>query len=134
MPVMLEDKRVPKEYWAQPKYGKWAGSVEASFRQRAKAPLRIGLEEFTRWNQKYLDAGMDCRNFSVGTAALIFCLEWTGERDIYLAGFDNLLEPNRLDYFKADRGKWVTRHDWHAENRMLGVLRDHFGAEIRGLG
>ncbi len=54
MPVMLDYQRKPKEYWAQPKRGKWAVSIAASFCSRTKAPLRIPLDIHNKWNGDFL--------------------------------------------------------------------------------
>ena len=130
MMQMLHDHRIPKQYWAQPKKGEYNKRLEENFNRSGKAPLLIPLELFNDWNRKYVDGGMSCRNFSVGTAAIVYSLELLGEKDIKLAGFDNLLDPSKLDYWKAQRGKWVSHHDWNTEHKMLDVLRDHYKARI----
>ena len=50
LPIMLDYKRVPIEYWGQPKKGSWSAATEARFRERAKAPLKIPIEVHCRWN------------------------------------------------------------------------------------
>lgn len=133
MPQMLDCRKTPKEYWAQPKYGHYNKGTESQFLSRAKAPLKIPLELFNEWNARYVEAGMTHRNFSLGSAAIIFACEFLKPRTIFLAGFDNLMEPERLEYHKANRGKWVTHHDWKTENAMLKVVAGHYGTEIRTL-
>jgi hypothetical protein len=132
LPVMLDYKRVPKEYWAQPKKGKWSAVTEANFRSRAKAPLRIPLQLFLTWNAvfKSFHDG-DVPNFSLGVFAIICAAEFLKPEEIRLVGFDNLLDPNKLDYHKANKGKWPTRHDWHAEKRMLPEIEKAYGVIIR---
>src|SRR5690348_13506325 len=44
LPVMLDYRVVPKEYWAQPKKGVWNKTTESNFRAKAKAPLIIPID------------------------------------------------------------------------------------------
>lgn len=133
MMVMLEHKRVPERYFAQPKRGTWASSTEQSFRQRAQAPLTIPLDTFLRWNAVFKTLhGGEVPNFSIGVFGIICCAEFLGAKEIRLVGFDNLLNPERLEYHKADRGKWVTRHDWAAENRMIPEIENAYGVKVSG--
>lgn len=133
MLALLDYPRIPREYWAQPKRGKYSEDMAAKFRARARAPLHIPLDLFVRWNNRYLAKGMTHGNFSLGSATILFALELTGEREILLAGFDNLMNPNTLGYHKIDRGSWPSNHDWHVENAMLHELEQHYGATIRSL-
>jgi hypothetical protein len=132
LPIMLDYRRIPKEYWAQPKKGKWSAVTEANFRSQAKAPLRIPLQLFLTWNAvfKSFHDG-DVPNFSLGVFAIICAAEFLKPEEIRLVGFDNLLDPNKLDYHKANKGKWVTRHDWHAEKRMLPEIEKAYGVRIK---
>jgi hypothetical protein len=134
MPVMLDYQRKPKEYWAQPKRGKWAASVEASFRTRTDIPLKIPLDIHNRWNGVFLNLREkeDCPNHSVGMAAITYACEFLKPDEIQLVGFDNLLNPDLPEYHKSDRGKWVTRHDWKAENSMLPMIEKEYGVKIGG--
>lgn len=132
MLALLDYPKVPGEYWAQPKKGSYSQEQAARFRQRAKAPLHIPLEVFLYWNAAYLARGMKHTNFSLGSAAIIFALELSGEKEILLAGFDNLLDPAR-PYEKIDRGRWRSDHDWIVENAMLAELAMHYGATIGAL-
>lgn len=133
MLALLDYSRTPKEYWAQPKKGSYSKEQEGKFRERAKAPLHIPLQVFLDWNAKYLAKGMKHTNFSLGSAAIIFALDLTDEREILLAGFDNLLNPEIQGYEKIDRGKWRSDHDWHAEHAMLAEVGKHYGATIKEL-
>lgn len=134
--LMLEYKTVPKGYWAQPKRGKWDSSTESAFRAKAKAPLTIPIDIHNRWNPLFRSltgmTALECPNHSLGMAAITYVCEFLEPDIVLLVGFDNLLDPNLMDYVKADRGKWVTRHDWKAENQLLGHVSRHYGVEIRG--
>ena len=133
LPVMLDDRRVPKEYWGQPKKGTWNPATEASFRSRAQAPLAIPLQLFLTWNAIFKElSGDEVPNFSLGMFAIICAAEFLKPEEIRLVGFDNLLEPARLEYHKANKGRWVSRHDWKAENRMLPVIERECGVTIGG--
>ncbi len=136
MHAMLDCRKTPSAYWAQPKYGRWNTQMEAGFRERAaqkpgSPQLTIPAEAFNGWNARYkAEGGMTVRNFSLGTAAIIFALELLHVKLVLLAGFDNLLDPSKLEYHKAQRGKWVSGHEWQAENAMLGAVEAHYGARI----
>lgn len=134
MPIMLDCKIVPKEYWAQPKRGHWASITQHQFESRAKAPLKIPLHIHKRWNGVFRDLAGDspCPNHSLGMAAITYAAELLKPEEILLVGFDNMLDPNRLDYYKANKGKWVTRHEWHVENQMLPLVEKAYGVVIRG--
>ena len=136
LPVMLDYKGRPKLYFGQPKRGSWNAATEASFRSRTDIPLLIPIEIHQRWNPIFrslsgLPAG-ECPNHSLGMAAITYACEFITPQEILLVGFDNLLEPTRMEYHKADRGKWVTRHDWIAENRMLPIIEETYGVKISG--
>jgi len=135
LPVMLDYKRVPLCYWGQPKKGSWSPITETNFRSRAKAPPVIPLELFLKWNDVFKSlCAEDVRNFSVGMFAIVCACEFLKPAEIKLVGFDNMLEPERLDYFKANKGKWHTGHDWHAENKMLPLIEKEYGVAINGMG
>lgn len=133
MLALLDYPQVPREYWAQPKRGNYSRPLADKFRARTKVPLHIPLETFLAWNEKYLARGMRHTNFSLGSAAIIFALELTPEREILLAGCDNLMHPNTLGYQKIDRGSWRSDHDWHTENAMLAEVAEYYGATIKEL-
>lgn len=134
MCTMLDYKGVPKEYWAQPKRGDWNKHLESKFLQRAKAPLRILQEPFLRWNERFKELrSKDVPNFSVGVAAIVFLCEQVKPDQIRLVGFDNLLQ-DLPHYDKADRGRWVTHHDWQAERKLLPLIESEYGVQIIGMG
>ena len=137
LPVMLEYKKVPKEYWGQPKKGSWSKVTESNFRSKAKAPLTVQIDLHNKWNPVFLgltDSDLNVTpNHSLGMAAITYAAELLKPEKIYLVGFDNMLNPDQLEYHKANVGKWVTRHDWHAENKMLPIITEQTGVEILGL-
>ena len=135
MPVMLDYKGKPKLYFGQPKRGSWNAATEANFRSRTTIPLLIPIDVHLRWNAVFrslseLPAG-ECPNHSLGMAAITYACEFLKPQEIRLVGFDNMLDPTRTEYHKADRGRWVTRHDWAAENRMLPMIEEAYGIAIR---
>lgn len=136
LPVMLEYKTVPKEYFGQPKRGDWSKITESRFCEKAKAPLRIPLPVHQHWNILFRSLTgttiADCPNHSVGMAAITYAAEFLKPSEILLVGFDNLLNPDLMYYEKADRGKWVTRHDWKAEHAMISHVEKYYEVEIRG--
>ena len=99
LPVMLDYFRVPLEYWGQPKKGDWSKVTEANFRARAKAPLKIHIDLHKKWNGIFRDlTTLDVRNHSVGVAAITYAAEILKPEEIRLIGFDNLLNPELIEY------------------------------------
>lgn len=133
---MLDHKRIPIQYWAQPKKGSWNKHNESVFRTRAKVPLLIGTEVFEKWNgvfkalQKELEHE-EVRNHSLGMFSITMTAELLKPTIILLVGFDNLLNPMRDEYWKANRGKWVSGHDWRAENAMLPIIEKECNVDIQ---
>lgn len=132
MPVMLEDKRIPKEYWAQPKRGTWSKITEQRFREQAKAPLVIPLDRYMPWLTKFREMRKDeTPNPSLGLSSVIFACAMLKPTCIRLVGFDNLLNPNLMWYDRADKGpRWPTRHEWDTEAAMLPLIEQQYGVEI----
>lgn len=138
MPVMLDYKGKPKMYFAQPKRGSWNPATEASFRARTLTTLIIPIEVHKRWNAVFRGLSelpeSECPNHSLGMAAITYACEFIKPAEILLVGFDNLLNPSLTEYHKSDRGKWVSRHDWIAENKMLPMIQDEYGCVIMDFG
>ncbi len=135
MMVMLQYTTIPKEYFAQPKRGTWSKDSERNFRREAKAPLRIPIEIHEKWNAVFRAMACDtqsCPNHSVGMAAITYAAQLLEAQEILLVGFDNMLDPERLDYFKANKGRWPSRHEWVTENAMLPLIEKEYGCVIRG--
>jgi hypothetical protein len=135
MQQMLDDKRIPVQYWAQPKKGHWNAQTEKGFREKAGAPLLIGAEVFQKWNavfhrmQQELEHE-EVRNHSLGMFAITMTAELLKPETILLVGFDNLVNPMLLDYWKANRGKWTSQHDWLAEHAMLKMIEQQTQTRI----
>lgn len=143
MDCMLDDKRIPSAYWVQPKKEQTYQWREQSFRARLTGkmksnpmpPILIMLEHFRKWNALF-HACQDVlghermRNHSLGMFAITAAAELLKPQSIRLVGFDNMLEPTRTDYWKANKGKWATRHDWMAEHLMLARVKELTGVEI----
>jgi len=134
MPIMLDDKRVPIEYWAQPKRGTWSKITEQRFKERAKAPLRIPMEIYLPWLEKFKALRKEeTPNPSLGLSTIIFACAMLRPVKIFLVGFDNLLTPGLLWYDRADKGaRWTTRHEWHVEHEMLTLIEKEYGVVISG--
>lgn len=134
MMAMLECAKKPAvAYFAQPKKGFWNKQTEDQFNARSpdkRVQVQIGLHN--KWNEvfKSFRTDEDCPNHSLGMAAITYACEIVKPDRIDLVGFDNLLNPTLPAYYKVERGKWHSRHDWPAEHKMLDVLRAEFGIEI----
>jgi len=132
---MLDDMRRPREYWAQPKKGKWDRGQAKRFAAQAAAPLLILDEAFEKWNEVFHLAQAELghprvRNHSLGMFAITMATERLKPQTIRLVGFDNMLNPGLKEYWKADRGKWQTQHDWPAERLMLPVIEQTMNVKI----
>lgn len=116
-----------KEYWLYPKseadLKAWGGSMA----------VRIG-QCCWRWQEMFREfakEGFNCApHFTTGFAALIMALEWLSPAKVYLAGFDNLLNPGQP--YRNVLKDWMvsTPHDLAVENRMLPMLMNHYQTEI----
>ena len=137
---MLDDRRTAKQYWAQPKKGQWNKHTEGIFRTRLQArgvpkvELVIAEELFKRWNALFLRLNQEreeVRNHSLGMFAITATAEFLKPQTILLVGFDNLMNPMKPDYWKANRGKWTSGHDWLAEHAMLSTIEKQYAVEIK---
>src|SRR6187402_2168757 len=73
MPVMLDDKRTPIQYWAQPKKGTWSKITEQRFVERARSPLLIPIDIYLPWLGKFRELRKEeTPNISLGLSAIIF--------------------------------------------------------------
>jgi len=122
--VMSDYRKVPKEYWGFPKKGTFNQNSVHAFESKAKAPVLI--KEFPAWVEEFKKT-TEVNNFSLGIFAVLCCLDM-GCKSIHLVGFDNLLDPMRWEYHKANRGKWVSFHDWPAERKLLDRMMTHYEA------
>jgi len=84
-------------------------------------------EKITPWNVRY----------STGTGMLIIALEIYAPKEVYLAGFDSILNPD-TDWSSTLAQKkydWKNNppHDFKSENILLDRLKDHYPTEIKTL-
>jgi hypothetical protein len=129
-----------KEYWGYPKRGSYSHEAVEWLRKAVEyKPVHVPLELCNLWNCFFQELGGKHPNVSTGTAALIIALDRLPVRTIYLAGFDNVMDPSIKGYratvstpFNAG-GTKDTGHDWHTENKMLPFLAAHFKKEILNL-
>ena len=139
---MLDDLRTARHYFVQPKKTKWNHHLEAAFRARLagrhgeKTGMTICSELFQKWNAVFHayqnELGHEpIRNHSIGMFAITVAADILEAKEILLVGFDNLLNPVRGDYFKANKGKWRTDHDWFAERAMLPAIEKMSNVEIK---
>ena len=132
---MLDCRAKPLQYYAQPKRGSWNSTTEGSFRARTQIPLTIPIELHNQWNGVFKGlTESPAPNHSLGMAAIVYAAFYLKPAEILLMGFDNLLDPARLDYFKANKGKWPSRHYWTAENKMLPMIETAYNVRIGRFG
>ena len=129
-----------REYWGYPKKGTYnQGAVWNLARRVEFAPIHVPLELCNLWNAFFAELGGKHPNVSTGTAALIIALDRLPAKTVYLAGFDNVMDPNIRGYrctvptaFNAG-GTKDTGHDWATEHRLLPYLEAHFSKRILNL-
>lgn len=113
-----------EEYWVYPK-----SRQDLSLLKPLAIPLRIGLC-CDKWNEVFreqTEAGFNkSPHFTTGFAAIVMALEWLRPEQLYLAGFDNLLEPKSLYRNVLKNWMGTTPHDLVTENRMLALLETHY--------
>ena len=75
--------------------------------------------------------------YSTGMGMLIIALENYAPKEVYLAGFDSILNPNTdwSSTLAMKKYDWKNNppHDFKSENILLGKLRDHYETEIKTL-
>jgi hypothetical protein len=128
-----------KEYWCYPKKGFYDEKLIQKLDRQVTGKVIVPLRESTVWNQVFRDMGGKHPCVSTGMAAIIFALELTKPKTLYLAGFDKVLNPKTEGYistvptpFNAGGSK-DTGHDWQKENELLKFLAHHFNCEITDL-
>lgn len=119
-----------QEYWAYPKKGYFDRAVFKAIVQLQK-PVMIPLAYCNEWNKKFRDMKASHPNVSTGMAAILIALHRYNPKEISLAGFDTLLNPetefNRhkdvpsTGLWKAGLAK-TQGHDWKKENELLTNL------------
>ena len=75
--------------------------------------------------------------YSTGMGMLIIALENYAPKEVYLAGFDSILNPNTdwSSTLAMKKYDWKKNppHDFKSENILLGKLKDHYETEIKTL-
>ncbi len=131
-----------KEYWGYPKKGHYNKASVWQLERKVipdGGKVFIPLELCNFWNCFFLELGGRHSNVSTGMAAAIIALERFKPKILYLAGFDNVMDPTIQGYkgtvptlFNGN-GTKDTGHDWETENKMLPFLAEHFKTKIKNL-
>jgi hypothetical protein len=127
------------EYWGYPKHGEYSESRVRQAERQLDAKIQIPLEAVNLWNAAFLELGGQHPNVSTGMGALIIALELKRPETVYLAGFDNVLDPSIEGYrctvpspYNAG-GTQGTGHDWVTEKKLLGYLQPAYNVKIKSL-
>lgn len=127
-------KQSCQEYWAYPKNGSFSGPTAISVIARLGKPVMIPIQLCNEWNQRFRDLGACHNNVSTGMAAIIIAIDRWFPKEIVLAGFDTLMNPD----VQFDRNNEIPRsgigdypnHDWKKENELLKILEATYGVSI----
>lgn len=130
-------KIVSPEYWAYPKKGVFSHENAINVITRLERPVMIPLEHCNYWNQRFRQMGACHPNVSTGMAAILIAIKRWLPKEIYLAGFDTLMNPD----IQFDRNHQIPRtgdgpypnHDWKLENQLLTVLQNVYSVSIQPL-
>lgn len=128
------------EYWGYPKKGDYTPKrVTWLERHVGKGKVKVPLEVCNLWNSAFLELGGKHPNVSTGMGAVVIALELKRPEILYLAGFDNVVNPSIEGYrctvptlFNAN-GTKSTGHDWATENKLLPYLATHYNVKIKNL-
>ena len=124
------------EYWGYPKHGEFSASRVAQAERNLGKKIHIPLELCNLWNCAFLELGGQHPNVSTGTAAVIIALDRYRPQTLYLAGFDNVMDPSIEGYRCTVPTPWNaggtkdTGHDWKTEHKLLPYLATAFNARI----
>lgn len=127
------------EYWGYPKHGQYSQSRVAQAERHLDASIHIPLDLCNFWNCVFLELGGKHPNVSTGMAAVIIALDRWRPETLFLAGFDNVVNPKIEGYACTvptpwnDGGRKDTGHDWATEHKLLYFLATHFRASIEDL-
>lgn len=123
-------KFMAPEYWGYPKKGTFDHENAINVITRIERPVMIPLEHCNYWNHQFRQMGAKHPNVSTGMGAILIAIKrWEKDlKEIYLAGFDTLLNPG----IQFDRNHDIPRtgvglypdHDWEKENQLLKVLEN----------
>ena len=129
------------EYWGFPKKGSYnQGSVAWLERKIGySAPVVVPLQVSNFWNEFFRQMGAKHPNVSTGVGALIIALDRLSPKEVYLAGFDKVLDPS-TDGYKCTvptlfnkGGTADTGHDWNTEKLLLDYLAAQYKVGIFNL-
>ena len=126
-----------KEYWGYPKKGYYDETLVHEVGKRLDSKILVPLNLCNTWNAWFRGMGVSHPNVSTGMGAIIIACHRLRPINIYLAGFDTLLDPS----IRFDRNSNVPRsgfgpfpnHDWAKENDLLKMLETAYECKIRPL-
>lgn len=129
------------EYWGYPKKGDYSPKRVNWLKRHVdqSSKVFVPLEACKLWNAAFLELGGMHPNVSTGMGAVIIALELKRPKVLYLAGFDNVLNPKTKGYRCTvptvfnDGGTKDTGHDWFTENQLLPYLATSYQVEIKNL-
>jgi hypothetical protein len=130
-----------KEYWGYPKLGSFSPRRVKWLKNHIEhtAKVHVPLEACNLWNAAFLELGGRHPNVSTGMGAIIIALELKRPEVLYLAGFDNVIQPSIVGYKSTvpthfnNGGTQSTGHDWETEHRLLPYLATHYQAKIKSI-
>jgi len=123
------------QYFAYPKYGSYEEHRVRSAQRWIKSRIVVPLDLCVKWNEVFREMGACHPNVSLGTAAIIICAGYLMVKDIILAGFDTLMNPD-LEFSRivsiprTGRGPFPN-HDWQKEHQLLGKISAKYNCDIR---
>lgn len=133
------EKVKAEEYWGYPKKGDYNKACTNRLERHTGKKTHVPIELCNLWNCFFLELGGKHPNVSTGMAALIIAMDRWSPKNVYLAGFDKVLNPETEGYkctvptvFNAG-GTKDTGHDWTVEHKMLPYLCSHFSCAILDL-
>lgn len=122
-------------YLAYPKFGWYSEKVVKDAEEALKAPIIVPLNLCNYWNWKFRNMGGRHNNVSTGTASIIMISAHYQGSEIYLAGFDTLLDPSkpftRIEEVPRTGFGPFPDHDWHMENRLLRHIEKEHRVSIQ---
>lgn len=129
-----------REYWGYPKLGHYSlRRVKWLKRHVGDAKVHVPIDACNLWNAAFRELGGRHPNVSTGLGAVICALELKRPKTLYLAGFDNVMNPSIEGYQSTvptpfnDGGTKSTGHDWATERKLLGYMATYYQTEIRDL-
>ena len=128
-----------KEYWGYPKKGDYNKATVKWLERHVSGRVRVPLETCNLWNAAFRHMGGKHPNVSTGMAALIIALDMRRPKEVTLAAFDKVWNPDSEGYRSTvespfNKGGTVdTGHDWQAERVFLDVLSTYYQAKITSL-